>query len=290
MDEITNTDFFGELSQCGDSVTFQRAPQAVVSDYVKNQKCEYDFLETSDVTVCINRAKKWAVKLDTVDMNRICNSRELLDAYADSAVDQFKRQAFREMLAFVTTQVDPDNQGLEAGIDSHSYNLGGIGAARVFDSSDIFRLFSDLQNTLAEACTVDITPGAGFDSDANPYILLPREANSVLLASPKVTEAACCGGSQGQSLTMTGRMHSRYFGFNVIFSSEIPYTIENGRRVYQIIAGRRDAIGWTKIIEEADEFQHPDFFGTVLRGLFVYGYGVIYPEALALARVSFNNV
>ena len=49
------------------------------------------------------------------------------------------------------------------------------------------------------------------------------------------------------------------------------------------MAGHKTAITFASQIAKVESLQNPNDFGTLVRGLNVYGYKVIKPEALALA-------
>jgi hypothetical protein len=51
---------------------------------------------------------------------------------------------------------------------------------------------------------------------------------------------------------------------------------------HAIIAGHKSAITFASQIAKVESLQNPNDFGTLIRGLNVYGYKVVQPEALAL--------
>ena len=56
------------------------------------------------------------------------------------------------------------------------------------------------------------------------------------------------------------------------------------------MAGHKSAITFASQITKVESLQNPNDFGTLVRGLNVYGYEVIKPEALALALYSSDGL
>ena len=96
--EITTGKHLDELRGCGDRIRFQYEPKAMVHCYVKNQKLEIDDLETKEKVCDIGKGMYWNLKMDDVDLQQICNSKELIDAYTKDAMHQIKMAIEQDIL------------------------------------------------------------------------------------------------------------------------------------------------------------------------------------------------
>ena len=286
LSELTSSDWYGDISKCGDTVEFVREPRAVIHKYKKNQKLEVDHLENEPWEITITEADYFNVKLDNIDMKQICNSAELMDKYTKDAIRQLKEAAEIFAFAKMMMNVDCNNMGCNAGVQSQDYDLGDVGRPFVATGETILQLFTNLMATLMEACVV--SPGFGISSsvrDSIPFIILPVRAYVTLMNSEL---SDCCTGNGESRAIITGRFPNTIGGFKVYFSDRLIPKKENGSWVYPIIAGRTDATAAATHMMENREVEHPDYFGSLFQGMMIYGADVIYPEALALALVRFE--
>lgn len=295
--EIATNNALNEVSKCGEQVTFWRSPRAVLHPYIKNQKLSHDSIETDSVTFELGEAVYFNVKIDNIDWDRICNAPQLMDAYTNDAIQQIKETIDIRGLQHMLMNVDANNQGCKAGCQTHAFDLGSIGMPRVLEAgttNDVKQLMIDIYSVLMEACVLDgpsnmASPGqtelTGGGSASEPFIVLPYAAFGALMNDASLN---CCGAGGGAGTPLvTGRLPNPLSGFHIYFSRFVPHYVENDTIVYEIIAGRRDAVGFMKILEQMREVDHPDYFGKLFQGLAAFGYGTLYPEALALARVRF---
>jgi hypothetical protein len=295
--EIATNNALNEISRCGEQVTFWRAPRAVVHPYIKNQKLEHDALETDHLTFEVGEAVYFNLKIDDVDYQLICNAPQLIDAYTQDAVQQIKETIDLKGMRHMAESVAGFNQGCEAGAQTRSFDLGRIGDPLVVENGtgmDLMQLLVRLYSVLIEACVIAPPSNmAGSDkgsqaltgggSGGEPFVVLPTAAYSHLMNNDRLN---CCESGNGQAI-LTGRLPNPIAGFHIYFSRFVPFYEDNDTLVYEIIAGRRDAVAFVKTIEKMQEVNHPDYFGKLYRGLAAFGFGTLYPEALALARVRF---
>lgn len=286
--ELTSGDFLGELKRCGDTIQFQRAPRAVVHPYIKNQKLKHDFLETDCVTIQASKGLYFNLKMDDVDKHQICNDMQLTDAYVNDALHQFKRAMEVDVLGTMACGADSANQGCCAGVQTQCYDLGEVGKPLCIDCDNFLCWLQNIFSVLMEACVV--TAGHGMHmcgpGGGEPFITLPTKAYNVLMQA--LSKGNCCLATDGVPM-VTGRIPERIHKFHIFVTDSLPYTVENGERVYQIIAGRRDATGFCTTMESMREVEHPDYFGCLYQGMMVWASAVLYPEALTLSRAKFES-
>jgi len=298
--EVATNNALNEVQHQGEQVTFWRSPRAVLHEYIKNQKLEHDALEADHLTFTVGRAKYYNLKIDDIDYQMIQNAPELIDHYTADAIQQIKETIDLEGIAHMTENVSPYNQGCQAGVQTRAFDLGRVNAPLVVENGtnmDLLAMLVRLYSVLLEACVLsppmNMTSSdkgsmalTGGNSSGDPFVILPYAAYSQFMNNDRLN---CCGSSGSSTMPLiTGRLPNPVANFHVYFSSFVPYYEENDTLVYEIVAGRRDAVGFVKILEKTRESNHPDYFGKLWQGLAVWGFGTLYPEALALARVRFE--
>lgn len=267
---ITSQDIIPkEIRQTGDEVVFRRAPSAEVLDYQKNQELEISHLETSVITMNINRAKYSNVKLDTIDVKQIADVKLLLAAYQEDATRKLAEAIDSEVLYELPLQAAACNRGRKAGKRSHAFDFGAAGAPVVLTKENIVRYLSQMRTVLAEQ-----------NIDTNGiYVVLPIEAMDLFFANPILSNA--CASGMSQSIIL-GTKIPNVLGFEILFSNNMPQRNENGRIAYTIFAGRKDATGFVMQVTESRHIDKSErHFGQFWQTLNVYDFKVLYPEAIA---------
>ncbi|GGP84460.1 phage major capsid protein [Streptosporangium pseudovulgare] len=115
--------------------------------------------------------------------------------------------------------------------------------------------------------------------DGRFLVVTPR-VKAMLLKSSRFIDASQYGSSEPIRNGVIGR----FAGFTVQMSTNLPKT--SGAYTSDIIAGHPMATTFAEQIEEVESLRDPEDFGSIIRGLHVYGAKVIRPEALATAKVT----
>lgn len=267
-----------ELRAGGDEVVFRRAPEAVVMPYQKNQELEVTDLNTSVITMNVNRALYSNVKLDKVDIKQISDLKALLAAYREDVSNKTAQYIDSEMLLEIPLQASVCNKGRNAGKRSRAFDLGNAGAPVVLTADNIVNYLVALRTVLTEQ-NVD-TSGL--------YVVFPTEAAPLFYTNPVLANA--CASGQQASIIM-GTKIPDVLGFEILFSNNMPQRVDNGKLTYTIFAGRRDATGFVMQLSENEHVPVDSrHFGEFWRTLTVYDFKVIEPEAVAVlyATLDFN--
>lgn len=277
--QITSQDIVPkELRQKGDEVIFRRAPEAEVFDYQKNQELEVSHLQTSVITMNVNRALYSNIKLDKIDVKQLPDIKMYLSEYQQDVTRKVAERIDSEILFELPLAASACNKGRKAGKRSKAFDFGAAGAPVELTANNIVNYLVALRTVLSEQ-NVD-TNGL--------YVVLPTEAMGLFYTNPILSNA--CASGQSSSIIMGSKIPN-VLGFEIIFSNNMPQRLENGRTAYTIFAGRKDATGF---VMQMTETQHIDndsrHFGEFFRSLHVYDFMVLYPEAIAVlyATLSFT--
>jgi len=275
--EISNTDYIGQLAKQGDQITFFREPRAVVRDYIKDMTLKHDTLTAESVTLTVDKAKYFSLKIDRIDQFQMGPMWEKMrSAFLSNAAREIANQIDCSLLGMVYTKADCANRGPQAGCQSGMYNLGTTGNPVVITEANIVEVLTCLQAVLNEACV----------PRENRYVVLPPIAEKVLLNSPL---ANYCFSGQQPTMLLNGRIPNMVAGFKIFISPHVPKVFDAGAGVdaYQIIAGIQASTVFASQIDEVRTMQDFNNFDTFLQGLSVYGFDVIEPKGLVSLYARF---
>lgn len=288
FNEISTTQYNGEISKCGDQVTFFREPEVEVRTYAKNQPLEHDTPTVESTTMTIDHAKYFSFKYDRIDQQQICNYEALISAVTRRAAYAIKREIDPELLTQMWTDAALTNRGNTAGEQTGSYPLGAPGADIQITSSNINAVFSRIPAVLEEACA---PCGPTSDGGNGIFVVVPAIAKQIIANSD--LKAGYFAGGDLRSPYLTGvekLIGPGWNGMDIYASRFLPSVIDGttGRRAWLVVAGCKMATGFAMTLDETRTVEHPDFFGTLYQGLAVYGFKVLYPKALVALYVSFT--
>ena len=108
--------------------------------------------------------------------------------------------------------------------------------------------------------------------DAMPYVIINPDVEAILLQSPDFIHAT----QAGDRVLREGSIGT-IAGLDVLVSTNLPTT----EKKVNIMAGINDAIAFVGNISHIEAIRDEKFFGTNIRGLYVYGKKVVLPKALA---------
>ncbi len=166
-----------------------------------------------------------------------------MDMFTSDAAKQMAIEIDRDVLLGTFDQCAAENKGATAGVISGAYNLGTDVAPLVLTKDNVLTVFTALASVLDEQNV----------PDTDRWLVITPYVRNLLMSSP-LSQAYLTGDSQ--SILRNGRI-GMIDRFTLYVSNLLPSA-------------------------EAGEDFDTDF-GTLVRGLNVYGYKVIKPEALALA-------
>lgn len=266
--EISSTEYSGEFSRGGDQITFWRAPEVIVRDYVKNGEMKHDTLESKPVTITIDRAKYFSFKMDCIDEFQIQNWDAIKSATMANATRAMVDCIDKELLGSTFAMAAAKNQGANAGAQCQNVNLGVIGAPVVITAANLLQKLTEIALVLDEQCV----PQEGR------FIVLPMCFRPLILNGPL---AAADFSGMSQSLYMNGRAPGELVGFKIYFSHNVKMVDDpSNRKAWHILAGLPMATVFATQMEKMREFEGHDSFDTYYQALQVYGFDVLYPQAL----------
>ena len=173
-----------------------------------------------------------------------------------------------EVLAAVDADAHADNVGAAAGARSSSFDLGATGAWEVVTKSNVLDYIVDTGSVLDEQ---DVP-------ESDRWMVLPAWMCGMIKKSD-LKDASLAG--DGTSIMRNGRigMIDRY---TLYMSNLLEVVNDGGTNVTNCLFGHKSAITFAGQFVKSESLPSPTTFGTLYRGLKVYGFKVVKPESLGV--------
>lgn len=272
---ISNTDYEGEIRNMGDKVKIRTKPTITIRDYQLDQQLTVDRPSSGAVELTIDYAKYFNLVLDDImerqsDMN-------LLSMWADDASEQMKIMIDTGVLAGVPAGVAPANQGATAGIKSQNINLGVTGTPVIPVPT------AGQPNQIID---VIVNMGQCLDEynipETGRWLIIPPWIGSMIKKSD-LRNASISG--DGVSLVRNGRL-GMIDRFTLYSSNLLPAVTDGTHKATYLLAGHPAGLTFASQISQMETLRSESTFGTLLRGLQVYGWKVLDGTTLVAAYVA----
>lgn len=276
---ISNTDYEGEIRNQGDKINIRTKPTITINDYKVDGTLALERPAASIVTLTIDNAKYFNEILD--DIMDVQSDLNLLSMWADDAGQQLKLTIDTAILASMLHQANSLNRGTTAGKASGTINLGVSGTP----------LTVVARNATAgqvEIIDVILRLGQALDEQNIPeqgrWIVLPTWAATMIKQS-ELRQVYLSGDSV--SILRNGRI-GMIDRFTIYASNLMPAGVAGGLAAGENVfyAGHAHGLTFASQITKVETLRSEMTFGTILRGLQVYGSKVLDGTALAEAVVT----
>jgi hypothetical protein len=275
---ISNTDYEGEIKNQGDKVKIRTKPTITISDYRADGSLALQRPSGNVVELNIDNGKYFNTILD--DVMDVQSDLNLLSMWSDDAAEQMKITIDTAVLAGILGQANSFNRGTTAGKISGNIHLGvttsplSTTAAPAAGKVDILSVILRLGQCLDE----QNIPETGR------WVVLPTWA-ATLIKQSELRQAYLSG--DGVSILRNGRL-GMVDRFTLYTSNLLPTGVAGGLAAGEtaIYAGHAHGLTFASQVSKVETLRSEQTFGTVLRGLQVYGYKVIDGTAIAQAIVT----
>ena len=271
---ISNTEYEGMIKAHGDTVHIRTTPTITIRDYVKGQTLQVERPDSDPLELLIDKGKYFNAVEDDVDA--IQTDVKLMDVWSKDASDRMKIEIDQDVLANMLTGISAHNQGLTAGAKTASFNLGTSGSPLTVTkdgaggTTSVTDLIVDIGTVLDEAnCP-----------ESDRYLVLPAKAVGLIKKS-ELKDASLSG--DGTSILRNGRV-GMIDRFTIYMSHNL--NVSSGK--FNIIAGTKRGLTFASQMTKMETLRSESTFGTLIRGLQVYGYKVVKPEAIATSVIQFS--
>ena len=270
---ISNTDYEGEIRSMGDTVNIRTTPEITIRDYVKGQTLTVENPDKPKLQLFIDKGEYFACVEDDVD--KVQSDINLMDTWSKDASERMKIKIDQRVLTDLLPDIAATNKGATAGEQSASFNLGTTGAPLTVSkdgassTTSVVDLIVDMGTVLDEAnCP-----------EGDRYMVIPAKMAGLIKKS-ELKDASLTGDST--SIVRNGRL-----GMVDRFTIYVSHNLNVSSGKYSIIAGHKMGFTFATQMTEMESLRAESTFGNIIRGLQVYGYKVVKPEAIAQAVIQF---
>jgi len=285
LGEITNNDWEGEIKGQGDKVHIRSIPTITIRDYTKGQNLTNEVPESTPIELTIDKGNYFSVVVDDVDA--VQADVKLMDMFTNDASTQMKIKIDGSVLQNAYVDAASANKGATAGAISGDINLGTANAAVALtkDGASSTRAVLDLITDMGTVLDEQNVPEEGRWLVITPWIaslIKKSDLRQAYLTGDDVSPLR--NGKLGQidRFTLYVSNNLKQVNDNAGTTNS---TADDFKGTY-IMAGTRDAISFASQITNVETLRAQSTFGNIVRGLNVYGFKVVKPEALVTAYVK----
>jgi len=271
---ISNTDYEGEIRSMGDTVNIRTQPNITIRDYVKGQNLVVENPDKPKIQLVIDKGEYFSCVEDDVD--KVQTDVNLMDMWSKDASEQMKIKIDQRVLTDMLPDIGVNNRGATAGAKSGAFDLGTAGSPLTItkDGADstvsIVDLIVDMGTVLDEAnCP-----------ESDRFLVIPARAAGLIKKS-ELKDASLTGDS-------TTPLRNGRLGMIDRFTIYVSHNLNVTGGNTSLIAGHKMGFTFASQMTEMETLRAQSTFGNIIRGLQVYGYRVVKPEALSTAVVNFS--
>jgi len=317
VEDITNSDYFGEINNFGDSVRIIKEPEITVKEYSRGTVVMPQDLDDEDFTLVVDKANYFAFKIDDIEeAHSHVNFESLASDRAGYRLrDQFDQEILGYMSGFKqsalhsladTARVAGDKSGTDPITVADNGLLASMLVAR--NSFVSGGAATDSIATHPDGSTGEATPlqvlnrmarllDQQYVDRAGRWVVVdPVFAEQLNDENSKLLNNDFAGGQNAGDILRNGRIISGMVrGFRVYLSNNLPSigtgpaTVDTNGSATNfgvVLAGHDSAVATASQIEKVETYRDNDSFADVVRGMHLYGRKILRPEALVRAHYN----
>lgn len=261
---ISNTDYEGEIKAHGDKVQIRLTPEVTVRPYQKGMNLTVERPDKPKITLEIDQGEYFACVEDDVD--KVQSDINLMDEWSKDASEKMKLAIDAKVLTNILPDISTFNMGATAGRISQSINLGSTGAPVQVTKTNVLDLLVDAGTVLDEANA----------PESGRFLIIPAWMAGLIKKSD-LKDASLTGDSS--SVLRNGRL-GMIDRFTLYTSHNLNSVVDSTYRCFSVIGGHKMGLTFASQMSEMESLRAESTFGTIIRGLQVYGYRVVKGEAL----------
>ena len=269
VEDITNTDYAGEIENFGDTVNIVKEPSITVSDYARGQTVNTQTLADDKLQLTVDQGSYFAFKVDDIEERQSHVNWEALAT--SSGAYSLKRNYDYNVLKYIY-----DNAATSAA------NTGTDGSPIDGDAA---------ADTLADIISAAKTVLDGNDvpEENRWFVAPPAFYKQLRKAGAKIMDQSVMADG-GASSMRNGMVTDRpLFGFRLYSTNAIAVSSgaassktfgSAGSNEYAFLYGHKGAVATANHIAKTELIRDPDSFSDIVRGLHVFGRKILRSDAV----------
>ena len=315
--DITNSDYFGEIANFGDTVKIIKEPEITVRPYTRGSVIQAQDLDDEDFSLTINKSNYFAFKVD--DIEEAHSHVNFGSLASNRAAYRLADNYDQDVLAYMCGYKQSANHTVGNTVNATVNGSVAVSTAGTDELLSSMKLEADdFGGSTGSSIGIQArAPGATstVPGSGNAYVLqviarmarllnqqnVPMEARWLIL-DPVCKEILQDEDSRlfnsdfagANSALKNGLILSDLHGFKVYCSNNLPVIGTgpattggtNASNYGLIVAGHSSAIATAEQINKTESYRDTDSFADVVRGMHLYGTKILRPEALVNAKVN----
>ena len=318
--DITNSDYFGEISAQGDTVRIIKEPEISVQSYARGTQITAQDLDDEDFQLVVDKSNYFAFKMD--DIEEAHSHVNFMDLATDRAAYRLADQYDQEVLGYLSGF---KQSALHAKADTANDTVNGTKAVSTAGSDELLTSmklkkgdFGNITTSSAGDHSIPLAarlPGATAlpTATASPAMVVARMKRLLdqqqvdtqgrwLVIDPVFMEllsdedSRFMNGDYGESGRLrNGLVINNFHGFRLYSSSNLPAvgtgpgttgSANQNSNFGVIVAGHDSAVATAEQINKTETYRDPDSFADIVRGMHLYGRKILRPEAIVTAKYN----
>jgi hypothetical protein len=319
VEAVTNSDYFGEIANYGDSVRIIKEPEITVKEYARGVQITPQDIDDEDFTLVVDQAHYFAFKMD--DIEEAHSHVNFMDLATDRAGYRLRDQYDQEVLGYLSGYTQ---SAINAAADTANTTVSGSKAVDTAGSDELLATMKLFKADFGNITTSDTDdddyaipvaarlPGASTvpTATASPLQVIARMARLLdqqfvdsegrwLVVDPvfmeilKDEDSRLLNSDFGENGGLrNGLTVNNLHGFRVYVSNNMPKvgtgpgttgTANQLTNFGVLVAGHDSAVASAQQISKTETYRDPDSFADIVRGMNLYGRKILRPEAIATA-------
>ena len=288
-EDITNTDYTGEIENFGDTVNIIKEPTITVSSYTRGSVVNTQNLADDQITLTVDQANAFAFKIDDIEERQSHINFEALAT--SSGAFSLKRKYDANVLQAISDGAGiagADDASLSGGLTTTNTSLGTASSPINVEADD-----AGINLMLLMARVLD---DQSVPEENRWFVAPPIFYEKMFQAGNKIAEVQVTGDASSNlrnGLATPGTLA----GFTCYKSTALNSTSGTDQVTMTglatdaseniILAGHISAAATASHIAKTEVVRSTESFSDVVRGLHVFGRKVLRPEALVRGVIDF---
>ena len=288
-EDITNTDYTGEIENFGDTVNIIKEPTITVSSYTRGSVVNTQDLADDQITLPVDQANAFAFKIDDIEERQSHINFEALAT--SSGAFSLKRKYDANVLQAISDGAGiagADDASLSGGLTTTNTSLGTASSPINVEADD-----AGINLMLLMARVLD---DQSVQEENRWFVAPPIFYEKMFQAGNKIAEVQVTGDASSNlrnGLATPGTLA----GFSCYKSTALNSTAGTDQVTLSgvatdasenvILAGHISAAATASHIAKTEVVRSTESFSDVVRGLHVFGRKVLRPEAIVRGVIDF---
>ena len=288
-EDITNTDYTGEIENFGDTVNIIKEPTITVSSYTRGSVVNTQDLADDQITLTVDQANAFAFKIDDIEERQSHINFEALAT--SSGAFSLKRKYDANVLQAISDGAGiagADDASLSGGLTTTNTSLGTASSPINVEADD-----AGINLMLLMARVLD---DQSVPEENRWFVAPPIFYEKMFQAGNKIAEVQVTGDASSNlrnGLATPGTLA----GFTCYKSTALNSTSGTDQVTMTglatdaseniILAGHISAAATASHIAKTEVVRSTESFSDVVRGLHVFGRKILRPEALVRGVIDF---